>query len=141
MGQKGAVFTTSLPLRDLAAIFREAGESARGGMGKLLELGATMSGNSDTLGFYTPSFDSPFAAIEGSPDFAIGVNILKFNAGAQGNGTHVHMYVDDSGSERMVELFAKHGWLDGGRAARLADQFLRAFRAADPKLVVQESNL
>lgn len=37
-----------------------------------------------------------------TPDFASGVNILKFSG--QGNGTHAHMYIDDE--KRSVQLIA-----------------------------------
>ena len=141
MGQKGVVFTTSLTVKDCADVFRAAGDSARGGMAKLLEVGATVAGNRDTTGYYTPNFSSPFAAVDGVPDFAIGINILKFSAGAQGNGTHVHMYVDDEGSMRTVQLVSQHGLMDGGRSAKFTRKFLEQFQAADRELNVKDRNI
>ena len=141
MGQKGVVFTTKLSVQECAHAFRAAGDSARGGLVKIREVGAAVMGNGDRTGYYTPNFDSPFAAVDGTPDFAIGVNILKFNAGAQGNGTHVHMYVDDGGDSRTVQLVSSHGLMDGGRSARLTRKFLDQFRAGDPQLQITDGNI
>jgi hypothetical protein len=141
MGQKVVVFTTTLTVKDCANVFRAAGDAVRGGgMAKLFEAGATVAGNKDRTGYYTPSFDSPFAG-SGVPDYAIGVNILKFSAGAQGNGTHVHMYVDDEGDIRNVQLISKHGFTDGGRSAKFTRKFLEQFQAADQQLRVTDGNL
>lgn len=142
MGQKGVVFVTTLTLAECASVFRTAGDSARGsGMGKLLEVGASVAGHGDRKGYYTPTFNSPFAKASGVPDLAIGVNILKFSAGAQGNGTHVHMYVDEGGATRTVQLVSKHGLVDSGRSARLARRFLEQFQAADGQLRVTDGNI
>lgn len=142
MGQKGVVFTTTLTVKDCANVFRTAGDSVRGGgMAKMLEAGATVAGHRDRAGYYTPTFNSPFAASDGVPDYAIGVNILKFSAGAQGNGTHVHMYVDDEGGTRTVQLVSKHGITDGGRSAKFTRKFLERFQAADRQLRVTDGNL
>ncbi len=141
MGTKGVAFTTRLSVNECANIFRDAGEDVRGAGSRLLEAGAKIAGNSGATGYYTPTFDSPFASIDGVPDFAIGLNILKFNAGAQGNGTHVHMYVDDQGDVRAVEIVSRHGMLDGGRSARLVGKFFERFTSADRSLTVSESNI
>jgi hypothetical protein len=141
MRQKGIVFTTSLSLRDCGNLFRTTGESVRGKGARLLEVTAKVAGNSDRTGFYTPTFNSPFSQIDGTPDFAIGLNILKFNAGAQGNGTHVHMYVDDNGGHRTVELVSSHGMLDAARSAKFVRRFFEEFQGADPKLQVAETNI
>lgn len=141
MGQKGVVFATTLTLKDCANVFRATGDSVRGTRARLLEAGAKLAGNGDRTGYYTPAFNSPFAAIDGVPDFAIGLNVLKFSAGAQGNGTHVHMYVDDGGATRTVELASGHGLLDGGRSAKLVRKFLEQFQAADRELRVTDSSV
>ena len=142
MGQKGIVFTTQLSIQECANIFRVAAERARSrGAGRFLELGAKLAGNAEALGFYTPSFSSPFPMVDGVPDFAVGVNIIKFNAGAQGNGTHVHMYVDEGGEQRSVQLVSSHGLLDGGRSARLVRDFYEHFQAADKHLSIADGNI
>lgn len=141
MGQKGVVFTTTLTVKDCANVFRTAGDSVRGGLAKMLEVGAAVAGHGDRTGYYTPTFKSPFAAVDGVPDYAVGVNILKFSAGAQGNGTHVHMYVDDEGDTRTVQLVSQHGLLDGGRSAKLTRKFLEQFQAADRRLQVTDGNI
>jgi hypothetical protein len=141
MGQKGVVFNTGLSVKDCANVFRTAGDAARGGKSKLLEIAAKVAGHGDRTGYYTPTFESPFAAVDGVPEFAIGVNVLKFNAGAQGNGTHIHMYVDNRGETRTVQLVSKHGLMDGARSARLTRKFLEHFQGADGQLRVTEGNL
>jgi hypothetical protein len=128
MGQKGIVFSTRLTVKDCADVFRRSADVARGVRARMFEVGARLAGNGDRLGFYTPTFDSPFAGIDGTPDFAVGVNILKFSAGAQGNGTHVHMYVDDSGNSRSVQVVSRHGVLDGGRSGGWYASFSASFR-------------
>lgn len=79
--------------------------------------------------------------IDGTPDFAIGINIVKAFGSGQGAGTHMHMYVDEKGDRRSVQLIAKHGLLDSGRAARIARLFFEKFQAADSKLQVTDSNI
>lgn len=141
MPQKGVVFTTALTVKECAGVFRTAGDSARGGIGKLREFGAKTQGHGDNIGYYTPTFDSPFAAVDGVPDFAIAVNILKFSMGSPSAGTHVHMYVDDGHDTRTVQLVSTHGLMDGGRSARLTRQFLEQFQAADRRLKITDGNL
>jgi hypothetical protein len=141
MSQKGIVFTTKLTVADCANLFRQTGDSLRGVRGRLLEATAAVAGNSDRTGYYTPSFDSPFARVGGVPDFAVGVNILKFNAGAQGNGTHVHMYVDDRGDHRDVQIVAKHGLLDASRSARMVRKVFEAFQSSDAGVTVTDGNV
>lgn len=96
-----------------------------------------MAGHKDRTGYYTPTFNS----LAGAPDYALGVNILKFSAGAQGNGTPVHMYVDDKGDTRTVQLVSKHGLMDAGRSAKFTRKFLEQFQAADRQLQVTDGNL
>lgn len=141
MRQKGIVFTTKLTVSDCASIFRETGDSLRGVRGRMLEAAAAVAGHGDRTGYYTPDFSSPFSRIDGVPDFAVGINILKFNAGAQGNGTHVHMYVDDRGELRDVQLVSKHGLLDATRSGRMVRKFFEAFQGADAGVTVTEGNV
>lgn len=141
MGQKAVVFTTTLSVQDCSNVFRAAGDSARSGMAKMFEVGAAVAGHGDRTGYYTPTFNSRSGAFSGTPDYAIGVNILKFSAGAQGNGTHVHMYVDDEGSARTVQLVSRHGIIDGGRSAKYTRKFLEQFQTADRQLRVTDGNI
>ncbi|HUC14472.1 MAG TPA: hypothetical protein VMS00_08470, partial [Acidimicrobiales bacterium] len=107
MGQKGVVFSTKLTTKECAEVFRQAAESARGLGAKMAGLGVKITGH-DESGFFTPKFDSPFAALDGVPDFAVGVHILKFAGGAKGAGTTVHMYVDEGGEHRNVQIVSPH---------------------------------
>lgn len=141
MGQRGIVFTTGLSVKECANVFRTAAEASRGAKAKFSEMAAKMAGNSETVGFYTPTFDSPFASIDGVPDFSIGFNALKFSAGAQGNGTHIHMYVDDQGDTRSVQIVSKHGITGGARSGRFVSKFFEQFQAADRGLRVTEGNI
>lgn len=141
MAQKGVVFDTVLTMKHLAQIFRDATESQRGGGRKALEAIARVGGAGEVVGYYTPPFDSPFTSVDGAPDFAIGVNIMKFVGAGKGNGTHVHMYVDDEGEKRSVQLIAKHGLLDASRAEKIARLFFEKFQAADRSLKVTDGNI
>lgn len=146
MRQKGVVFTTRLSISECAAIFKETGTASRGGARRLLEVTARMGGAGDAVGFYTPSFDPVFAAVEEQPDFMVGVNIMTFGPGLMpgsgpGDGVHMHMYVNDTGGARKVELVAQHKMGAAGAAAKIARRFLDAFRGADSELAVKEGNI
>jgi hypothetical protein len=141
MAQKGVVFTTSLSLKQCTDVFRRGAESARGLNARFTEAIAKVKGNGDMTGFYTPSFDSPFASVDGVPDFAVGINILGPMHGANGPGIPVHMYVDEQQKHRSVQLVSRHGLTGGPRSARLTRKFLDEFRAADPHLRVDEGNI
>jgi hypothetical protein len=144
MRQKGVVFATQLSTSECAQVFKETGQAARGGARKLLEVSARLGGAGDKTGFYTPTFDPVFGQVEDTPDFMVGVNILKFGPAFKngpGNGIHVHMYVNDEEAARKVELVAQHGMTDGGLAAKIVRRFLDSFRAVDPKLTVAEGNV
>jgi hypothetical protein len=78
MGQKGAVLSTTLTTKECADLFRQAAGNARGLTAKFGELTAKVAGN-DQSGFFTPSFNSPFAGIDGVPDFAVGVYVGKWS--------------------------------------------------------------
>jgi predicted alpha/beta-fold hydrolase len=110
-------------------------------MVKAIELTAKIAGHGDRTGYYTPTFNGAFDAVDGVPDFACGVNILKFSGGAQGNGTPVHMYVDDRGDTRAVQLVSAHGLTGGMRSASLTRKFLERFQAADGQLQITGGNL
>lgn len=141
MAQKGVVFSTELSLAECAEVFRQGASDTRGVGVKLSETIAKVQGNGDQLGFYTPTFDSPFAAIDGVPDFAVGHNFMGPMHGARGAGIPVHMYVDECHDHRDVQLVSKHGLTGGPRAARLTRKVFSYFQDADPELSVGESNI
>jgi hypothetical protein len=141
MAQRGVVFSTTLSIGECTDIFRRGAGSARGGWARLTELVAKMKGNGELAGFYTPTFDSPFAAVDGVPDFAVGINILGPMHGANGPGVSVHMYVDDRQDRREVQLVSQGGLTGGMRAARLTRKFLEQFEVADPNLKISAGNI
>lgn len=141
MGDKGVVFQTKLSIQECGNIFRDTAEGARGIGRKSIETIVKMRGGGEAVGYYTPTFNSPFAAIDGVPDFAIGINLARFMNGANGAGFNVQLYVDDEGERRNVELHCRYGGLGGGTATKHVTQFLEQFRAADPQLVVTQSNI
>lgn len=144
MAQKGVVFTTHLDTSRCAAVFRETGEAARGGARNALRAVNRLAGKGDLSKLYTPGFDPVFGDVEEKPDFMVGVKILKFGPGfttGPGDGIHVHMYVNDRGSARNVELVAEHGMMDGRLAANLVRRFLDSFRHADSGLAITKGNV
>jgi hypothetical protein len=138
MAQKGVVFSTALTLEECKQLFQRGAGDARGGLARLTEGLAKLKGNGDLTGFYTPNFDSPFGGV---PQFAVGINVMGPMHGANGPGVPVHMYVDDAGAQREVQLIARGGLTGGARAARLTRKFLEQFQMADPKLTVREGNI
>ena len=101
MAQKGVVFSTTLSLEECKQLFQRGAGGARGGFARLTEGIAKLKGNGDLTGFYTPNFDSPFG---GAPQFAVGINVMGPMHGTNGPGVPVHMYVDDTGAHREVQL-------------------------------------
>ncbi|MBM0255998.1 hypothetical protein [Micromonospora sp. 4G55] len=92
----------------------------------------------DSNAFFTPTDNSPFSGLDDDkPHFSVGVGVSKFNAGAKGNASFVHMYVWDRGDIREVLLACGHGIGGGGHARRSVDGFVRAFQAADPGCQVE----
>jgi len=140
MRQKGVVFSTALSMTQCADVFRHAAQAARGPGAMIGEFAAKLRGN-DHSGFFTPTFDSPFAAVDRVPDFAVGAYIGKLIGGGDGAGTAVHMYVDDKAERRDVQIVSPHTLTGGMRSARLARTIFDAFQSADPRLVVTDGNL
>ena len=138
---KGIVFSSTLTTDRLASVFRDATRSTRGLNAKLIEAVNKVEGG-NAYNFYTPTFDSPFGAGGGAPDFAIGLNIAKVGGYGSGNGaTPIHMYVDDAGDHRVVQLVSDHNFMGGARASRLLRKIYEAFHAADPKLTVTDGDV
>jgi hypothetical protein len=133
MGSKQARLSTTLTVKQCAEVFRQGASQARGIGSMIGGLAAKAAGN-DQSGFFTPSSNSPFAALDDDPPvFSVGALIPKFSAGAQGNGTAIHMYVWDRGATRLVHLLSPHGLGGGMHASKLVTKVGAAFEAADPK--------
>jgi hypothetical protein len=132
MGSKQSRLSTTLTVKECADVFRTGAAQARGIGSVLGGMGAKLTGK-DNSGFFTPTNDSPFASLDDDPpDFMVGVFVPKFAAGAQGNGTAVHMYVWDRGTTRAVELYSPHGMGGGMHARKLVTKVTDAFTDADP---------
>ena len=140
MRQEGVVFATRLSTKECADVFRQAARSARGLGARSGEFAAKVMGK-DQSGFFTPSFDSPFAGVDGVPDFAVGVHVGKFVGGGTGAGTTIHMYVDEAQNNRRVQIVSPHGLTGGARSRRFVLKFLKAFQEADPNLSLTDGNV
>jgi len=124
VGEKSVEFRTSLTVRDCGQNFQSAIVNGRGMSAKLGGLTAKLMGG-ESLSFYTPEDDSPFAALDDDPPaFSVGVGVPKAQ-GAHANGTNVHMFVWDRGSHRDVALWAHHSLTGGSHATKLMDAVRR----------------
>ena len=118
MGEKAVEFQTSLSVKECGLRFKSGIETGRGASAWIGGMTAKMLGG-ETLTWYTPEDDSPFAALDDDPPiFSVGVGVPKAQ-GAHTNGTNVHMYVWDRGSHRDVALWAHHSLMGGSHATRL----------------------
>lgn len=118
MGEKAVEFQTSLSVRDCGQGFQSGIMNGRGLSSMIGGITAKLMGG-DSLSFYTPEDDSPFAALNDDPPaFSVGVAVPKAQ-GAHANGTNVHMYVWDRGDHRDVALAAHHSLTGGSHAAKL----------------------
>lgn len=136
MGSKQAQLNTGLTVKQCAEVFRIGAKDARGIGSMIGGMGAKLTGK-DQSGFFTPTDNSPFASLDDDPpEFRVGVFVPKFGAGAQGNGTAVHMYVWDRGTARTVELYSPHGIGGGMHARKLVTKITEAFTDADPRVRV-----
>jgi len=141
MSQKGVVFTTALTIKQCTEVFRHAADGTRGVIGRLTEVTAKVSGQGDMVGFYTPTFDSPFAGVDGIPDFSVGYNVLSLAGGLRAGGTPIHMYLNEKAGRREAQLVSKYTITGGMGAARVVRKFLDQFRAADPTVHVDQGNI
>lgn len=120
MGEKALEFKTSLSLKDCGQGFQRGIVSGRGLSAMLGGLTAKLMGG-ESLPFYTPEDDSPFASLNDDPPaFSVGVAVPKAN-GAHLHGTNVHMYVWERGSHRDVVLAAHHSLAGGAHATKLIE--------------------
>ena len=120
MGEKVVELKTPLSVRDCGQRFRSGIEGGRGLSSRIGGITAKLMGG-DSLTWYTPEDNSPFAALNGNrPTFAVGVSVPKAQ-GAHLHGTNVHMYVWDRGNHRDVVLAAHHSLAGGAHASQLID--------------------
>lgn len=137
MRGKSVRVRTGLSVKECAALFEQKA-SARlrrpdAVLGKLI---ARMMGK-DQSGFFTPTDDSPFSALDDDmPDFSVGVLIPRAYESARGNTLALHMYVWDRGGVREVELASPHSLGSGLWASRLVAWACAAFQSADPESAV-----
>lgn len=141
MAQKGVVFSTALSIKQCTEVFRHAAEGTRGLIGRLTEVTAQVSGQGEMVGYYTPTFDSPFDAVDGTPDFSVGYNVLSLAGGLRAGGTPIHMYLNEQKGRREAQLVVKHGITGGTGAARVVRRFLQQFQAADPTVHIDQGNI
>jgi hypothetical protein len=118
MGEKTVEFQTALSVKECGFRFKSGIESGRGASAWVGGVTAKLMGG-ETLSWYTPEDNSPFATLDDDPPtFGIGVSVPKAN-GAHLNGTNLHMYVWDRGNHRDVALWAHHSLTGGSHAAKL----------------------
>lgn len=139
MRLKAVSFTTERSLVQVRDRFHDAAKEARGIGAKIGEMAAKTTGK-DESGFFTPTFDSPFSTGD-SPDFAVGVHIGKLLNGAQGSGTTIHLYVNDDGGTRTVQIVSPHSMTGGMRSAKFVRRFLESYQEWDARLQVVEGNV
>jgi hypothetical protein len=135
MGLKGVVFSTSPTTKESADLFRRTADGmGKGARAAITRTGINAAGGAEATQFFTPTPDSPFAAVDGTPDFAVGILLPKY-------GTPIHMYISENSSGRDVQLVAKHDWASGQRADRIVRSFLGAFQNADAGLAISDGNV
>ena len=120
MAEKQIEFSTTFTVKQCGQAFQAGIVEGRGLSSKIGGLTAKLMGG-QSLNFYTPERDSPFAVLDDDPPaFSVGVAVPKAQ-GAHKNGTNVHMYVWDRGSHRDVALWAHHSIAGGSHATQLID--------------------
>jgi hypothetical protein len=120
LGEKAVEFKTSLSVKDCGQHFQSGIVNGRGLSSRIGGITAKLMGG-ESLTFYTPEDDSPFAALnDDRPAFSVGVAVPKAQ-GAHLHGTNVHMYVWDRGSHREVALAAHHSLAGGAHATQLIE--------------------
>jgi hypothetical protein len=120
VGEKAVEFQTSLSVKDCGQRFQSGIVNGRGLSSMIGGITAKLLGG-ESLTFYTPQDDSPFAALnDDRPAFSVGVAVPKAQ-GAHQHGTNVHMYVWDRGNHRDVALAAHHSLTGGSHATKLIE--------------------
>src|SRR4051794_24655129 len=120
MGEKAVELQTPLSVKECGQRFQSGIVNRRGLSSRIGGITARLMGG-ESLTWYTPEDDSPFAALnDDHPAFSVGVAVPKAQ-GAHINGTNVHMYVWDRGSHRDVMLAAHHSLAGGAHASQLIE--------------------
>ena len=120
MGEKSVEFQTPLSVKQCGERFQSGIMKGRGASAIIGGLTAKLLGG-ESLTWYTPEDDSPFAALNDDPPaFSVGVAVPKAQ-GAHQHGTNLHMYVWDRGSHRDVALLAHHSLTGGSHATKLIE--------------------
>jgi hypothetical protein len=120
MGEKAIEFSTSLSVKDCGLRFKSGIENGRGASAWIGGIAAKLIGG-ETLSWYTPQDDSPFAGLDDDPPtFSVGVGVPKAN-GAHSNGSNIHMHVWERGDRRDVVLWAHHSLAGGSHATKLIE--------------------
>lgn len=120
MGEKTVEFRTSRSVSECGYGFQSGIQGGRGLSSIIGGLTAKAMGG-ESLTFYTPEDDSPFAALNRDrPAFSVGVAVPKAQ-GAHMHGTNVHMHVWERGSHRDVVLWAHHSLTGGSHATKLIE--------------------
>ena len=120
MGEKSLDFKTPLRVKECGARFQSAIINGRGASARIGGLAAKLMGG-ETLTWYTPRDDSPFATLDDDPPaFSVGVGVPKAQ-GAHANGTNLNMFVWDRGSHREVVILAHHSLTGGAHANQLLE--------------------
>jgi hypothetical protein len=120
VGEKVVELQTPLSVKECGNRFQSGIVNGRGLSSRIGGITAKLMGG-ETLTWYTPEDDSPFAALnDDRPAFTVGVAVPKAQ-GAHLHGTNVHMYVWDRGSHRDVVLAAHHSLAGGVHASQLID--------------------
>ena len=144
MAQKGVVFETTMTTQQCGEVFKKAAGTAQGKFGKAMELIPKAGGGTAGLmqaGFYQPTFDSAFDALNEAPTFAVGTQIYGLATAARSGGTPLHMYVFDRSGHREVQLVSAHGLTGGGGSRRIVQKALAVFQVSDSKLKVSEGSI
>lgn len=115
---------SSLDTQELAGRFKNAAEELWSQGGRRV-IATVLRGAK--LKFFTPTpNDSPFAAFEDAPAFAVGVTMAKGGVVGGADPITLHMYVLDRGDSREVLLLARYTL--SGKAG--AQRFIEHFAAA-----------
>jgi hypothetical protein len=129
MGEKSVEFKTPLGIKECAQRFQSGIRNGRGVSSRIGGLTATLMGG-QSLTFYTPQSDSPFARADDDPPvFSVGVAVPKAYA-AHAHGTNVHMNVWERGSHREIMLWAHHSLTGGAHADQLIQAVMTEFNGS-----------
>ena len=144
MAQKGVVFETSMTTQQCGEVFKKAAGTAQGKFGKAMELIPKAGGGTAGMmqaGFYQPTFDGTFDALDEPPTFAVGTQIYGVATAGRSGGTPLHMYVFDRSDHREVQLVSAHGLTGGGGSRRVVQKALSVFQAMDSKLKISDGSI